>query len=148
MLLRKVGDMPISDQYNTNTIQRVHVILPNISRYVAIAMQPMHWFANPPNSAQLGGTPYHTIPQSYIPVCAVGHAAAETHRHRRAWPQYILHHIRLTRNVGLISTIKYNDINFCLICQFCQPSAVFTARRNVRIRRNAQPAMLALQPLY
>jgi len=60
--------------------------------------------ANPPNSAQLEGTP--TTPPSYIRVRAVVWACGEgqtdryTHTEdRRAWPIYISRRLRLTRNV-------------------------------------------------
>jgi len=55
--------------------------------------------ANPPNSAQLGGSLYHA--PSYIRVRAVvwAYGRGQTHRHRRTWPQYILRHLRLTQNV-------------------------------------------------
>jgi len=56
--------------------------------------------ANPPNSTQLGGIPYHSSKLHPGP-CKCGHAAADrqTDTHRREWPQYILHRIQLMRNV-------------------------------------------------
>jgi len=70
--------------------------------------------ANPPNSAQLDGTPYHS-PKSHLGPCSsVGigqtdrhththtHTHSHTHLERRAWPNrpiYISLHLRLTRNV-------------------------------------------------
>ena len=59
--------------------------------------------ANPPNSAQLGGTPYHS--PSYVWLRAVAWACScrqthrHTHTHRHVWPLYVLRHLRLTRNV-------------------------------------------------
>ena len=55
--------------------------------------------ANPPNSAQLEGTPHHSL--TYIQVCAVVWECGEgqTDRHRRPWPIYILPRLRLTWNV-------------------------------------------------
>jgi len=47
--------------------------------------------ANPPNSAQLGGTP--TIP-SYITVRAAVWECGEGQTHRRAWPLYISRRLR------------------------------------------------------
>ena len=60
--------------------------------------------ANPPNSAQLGGTPYHSPNLHPGPYHSVGmrpRTGTQTHRqtHRRAWPLYISRHLRLTRNV-------------------------------------------------
>jgi len=56
--------------------------------------------ANPPNSAQLPGTPYHSSKLHPGPctACSVG-VMRGTDRHRRPWPLYISHRIRLTRNV-------------------------------------------------
>jgi len=56
--------------------------------------------ANPPNSAQLGGIPYHS-PKLYPGPCnSVGmRPRTDTQTHRRAWPQYISRGLRLTRNV-------------------------------------------------
>jgi len=70
--------------------------------------------ANPPNRAQLGGTPY-TISPSYIWVRAVEWACGrgQTHRHtdrqtdRRACPVCISRRLQLTRNVTSI-TSHYN----------------------------------------
>jgi len=63
--------------------------------------------ANPPNTAQLEGTP--TIPASYIPVRAVvwecdqgqtdTQRDTETDIRRPPWPLYISRRLRLTRNV-------------------------------------------------
>jgi len=80
-------------------ITRVHVMLPNTTR------API---ANPPNSAQLGGIPYHYPKLHPGPCSSVGmrrrtdtqtdrHAHRQTHR--REWPQYILRRLRLTQNV-------------------------------------------------
>jgi len=64
--------------------------------------------ANPPNSAQLGGSLYHAPKLHPAPCSSVGvrprtdrHTDRQTHRqtHRRAWPQYILRRLRLTQNV-------------------------------------------------
>jgi len=60
--------------------------------------------ANPPNSAQLGGSPYHSPKLHPGPCNSVGirpQTVRQTDRqtHRRAWPQYILRHLRLTQNV-------------------------------------------------
>jgi len=62
--------------------------------------------ANPPNTAQLGGSP-HRSPKLHPGPCNSGHMAADrqtntqTYRqtHRHAWPQYILLHLRLMQNV-------------------------------------------------
>jgi len=53
--------------------------------------------ANPPNSAQLEGTP--TIPPSYIQVCAVAWECGEGQTLRRPWRIYISPWLCLTRNV-------------------------------------------------
>ena len=49
--------------------------------------------ANPPNSAQLGGTP--TVPPSYIRVHAVVWEFGEGQTHRRPWPTYKIYTFRL-----------------------------------------------------
>jgi len=53
--------------------------------------------ANPPNNAQLGGTPYHS--PCYIWAHAVVWACGEGQTHRRPWALYISRRLRLTRNV-------------------------------------------------
>ena len=59
--------------------------------------------ANPPNSAQLGSTPYHSPKLHPGPWSSMGmrQGTAQTHRqtHSLEWPIYILHRLRLTRNV-------------------------------------------------
>ena len=57
------------------------------------------WIANPPNTAQLEGTP--TIPQvTSGSVQQCGNAASDSRQtHRRPWPIYISPRLRLTRNV-------------------------------------------------
>jgi len=56
--------------------------------------------ANPPNSAQLEGTPYHS-PNLYPGPCSSVGTCRGTDRHtqRRPWPQYISPRLHLTRNV-------------------------------------------------
>jgi len=54
--------------------------------------------ANPPNSAQLRGIPYHS-PKLHLGPCSSGHAAADRQTHRRTWPIYILRRLQLTQNV-------------------------------------------------
>jgi len=55
--------------------------------------------ANPPNCAQLEGTPCHS--PNYIRVRWVecGNAARDRQTHRRPWPLYISPRLHLTRNV-------------------------------------------------
>ena len=56
--------------------------------------------ANPPNSAQLGGMPYHSAKLHVGPCNNVGmRPRTDTQTHRRALPQYISRRLRLTRNV-------------------------------------------------
>ena len=57
--------------------------------------------ANPPNSAQLDGTP--TILPTYIRVSAVVWECGEGQTHRRPWPLYISSRSRLTRNVNIFT---------------------------------------------
>jgi len=66
--------------------------------------------ANPPNSAQLGGSLYHA--PSYIWVRAVMWAYTQTdrHTHRRAWPQYILSHLWFMQNVTNIMEYKVTEV--------------------------------------
>jgi len=56
--------------------------------------------ANPPNSAQLGGSLYHA-PTLHPGLCSSVGVRPRTDRqtHRHAWPQYILRRLRLTQNV-------------------------------------------------
>jgi len=72
--------------------------------------------ANPPNSAQLEGTP--TIPPSYIRVRAVVWECGEgqtdtqinTQTHRCAWSIYVSPRLRLTRNeVMYVELIQVNE---------------------------------------
>jgi len=49
--------------------------------------------ANPPNSAQLGGTPYHSPKLQVVSACD-GHTDRQTHTVRGAWPIYILTHAK------------------------------------------------------
>ena len=79
--------------------------------------------ANPPNSAQLGGTPYHSRKLHPGPCCSVGvrprtdtHRETETQTHRREWPIYISRRPRLTRNVTkwlLSRVIRLHDMALC-----------------------------------
>jgi len=61
--------------------------------------------ANPPNSAQLGGIPYHSAKLHPGPCNSVGMwtrtdiQSTDRQTHRRTWPQYISRGLRLTRNV-------------------------------------------------
>jgi len=56
--------------------------------------------ANPPNSAQLGGSLYHATKLHPGPCSSEGvRPRTHTQTHRRAWPQYILRRLRLTQNV-------------------------------------------------
>jgi len=58
--------------------------------------------ANPPNSAQLGGSLYHAPKLHPGPCSSVGiwpWTDRQTDTHRHAWPQYILRRLRLTQNV-------------------------------------------------
>jgi len=58
--------------------------------------------ANPPNSAQPGGIPYHSPKLHPGPCNSVGmrpRTVTQTDRHRSRWPQYILRRLPLTRNV-------------------------------------------------
>jgi len=71
--------------------------------------------ANPPNSAQLGGSLYHA-PKLHPGPCSISvgvRPRTDTHRdrqtHRRAWPQYILRRLRLTQNV----TVYWKWRNIC-----------------------------------
>ena len=59
--------------------------------------------ANPPNSAQLGGNPYHS-PKLHLGHCSsVGMRwATDRQTHRRLWLLYIPHCLRLMRNVRCI----------------------------------------------
>jgi len=58
--------------------------------------------ANPPNSAQPQGIPYHS--PSYIWVRAVVWKWSKGETHRHTWPIYISHCLWLTRNVTITST--------------------------------------------
>jgi len=61
--------------------------------------------ANPPDSAQLGGSLYHAPKLHPGPCSSVGvQPRTDTKTHRRAWPQYILRCLRLTQNVNTVST--------------------------------------------
>jgi len=56
--------------------------------------------ANSPNSAQLGGSLCHAPKLHPGPCSSVGvWLRTDRQTHRRAWPQYILRHLRLTQNV-------------------------------------------------
>jgi len=58
--------------------------------------------ANPPNSAQLGGSLYHAAKLHPGPRSSVGvwpRTDTHTQTHRREWPQNILRRLRLTQNV-------------------------------------------------
>jgi len=58
--------------------------------------------ANPPNSAQLGGIPYHSTKLHPGPCNSVGmwpQTDTDRQTHRRAWPQYISRGLWLTWNV-------------------------------------------------
>jgi len=64
--------------------------------------------ANLPNSAQLGGIPFHSPELHPGPCNGVGmRPRTDRQTHRRAWPQYISRRLRLTRNV-----IRLHAINF------------------------------------
>jgi len=56
--------------------------------------------ANPPNSTQLRGIPYHS-PKLHPGLCSSVGMRPRTDRqtHRRAWQQYISHRLRLTQHV-------------------------------------------------
>ena len=93
--------------------------LPRISS-VVIATQPVHRLqnANPPNSAQLGGIPYHS-PKLHPGSCNSVGMRPRTDRHtdrlthRRAWPQDISRRLRLTRNVMKVTFethFKHNTV--------------------------------------
>jgi len=56
-------------QSGTSEYKHSHSLTFRIRHNVVIAVKPREPIANPPNSAQLWGTP--TIPPSYIWVCAV-----------------------------------------------------------------------------
>jgi len=64
--------------------------------------------ANPPNSAQLGGSLYHA-PKLHPGQCSnVGvrpWTDTQTHTHRHTWPQYILRRPRLTQNVTILKPL-------------------------------------------
>jgi len=91
--------------------------------------------ANPPNSAQLGGSLYHA--PSYIWVHAVvwAYGCGQTHTQTRAWPQYILHRLRLTQNVTMVrvsviyphkDTLQLGSFNTsCGLLPVCSRSAFF-----------------------
>ena len=69
--------------------------------------------ANPPNSAQLQGAPYHS--PTYMPVSSVvWYAAADrqSDTHRHVWPIHILHHLRLTQNVTRWSWVSQFTLSF------------------------------------
>ena len=72
------------------------------SRYVAnTTWAPI---ANPPNSAQLGGIPEHSLKFHLGPCNSVGmqpwtDTDTHTQTDRRMWPQYISRGLRLMRNV-------------------------------------------------
>jgi len=56
--------------------------------------------ANPPSSAQLGGTLYHSPKLHPGPCCNVGmRPRTDGQTHRRVWPVCISRCLRLTRNV-------------------------------------------------
>jgi len=56
--------------------------------------------ANLPNCAQLEGTPYHSPKLQPGPCSSVGMwQGTDRQTHRCMWPIYILHNLRLTRNV-------------------------------------------------
>jgi len=56
--------------------------------------------ANPPNSAQLGGSLYHAAKLHPGPCSSVGvQPRTDRQTHSRAWPQYILCHLWLMQNV-------------------------------------------------
>jgi len=62
--------------------------------------------ANPPNSAQVGGSLYSTMPPIKLhprPCSSVGVPRTAEDRHTDAWPQYILGRLRLTQNVTIKS---------------------------------------------
>ena len=131
--------------------------------------------ANPPNSAQLGGIPYHS--PSYIRVRAIVWACGrgQTHRytHRRAWRQYISCRLRLTRNVMTISQSKckvstksdtqglltlqitvsccYTLLNFSLlstdVSNFISQIAMFILYSRFRILTYPENCLLSLQIL-
>ena len=74
----------------------------------------MHRLQIRPNSAQLGGIPYHS-PKLYPGPCNSVGMRPRTDRHTRAWPQYISRRLRLTRNVIMLHIVHtlyihvYND---------------------------------------
>jgi len=75
--------------------------------------------ANPHNSAQLGGIPYHSPKLHPGPCNSVGmRPRTDTHRHahRRVWPQYILRRLRLTRNVIIWCNVLPTSRQTCLTC--------------------------------
>jgi len=66
--------------------------------------------ANPSSSAQIEGIPYnspklHSGPCSNVGMWQRSDRHTDRNAHRRAWPIYILHHLRLTRNVS--SSMSY-----------------------------------------
>ena len=111
-----------------NTIQiqysEQHVILiANISRYVAIATQPVHGapIVNPPNSAQLRGIPHHSPKLHPGPCNSVGmRPRTDTHTHKHTDRQTrttTIHFASSTTHAkcrpNQYIRIKYDDINFC-----------------------------------
>ena len=83
---------------------------------------------NPPNSAQLGGNPYHFSklhpgPCSSVGICGDGQRSdRHTQTHRRAWPLYILRRLRLTRNVT-------NGTESILVISYWQSGKKFLIKR-------------------
>jgi len=104
--------------------------------------------ANPPNSAQSGGTPYHSSKLHPGPCSSVGiwrgtdtDTHTHTHTHRCMWPIYISCRLRLTRNVikaGMQQwSARYCDTNThththnCFTALFPGPPGWAAARREL-----------------
>ena len=95
--------LPVSGQQCSQTLPSRPFAL---CRHIAGWTQPCHSnatrapIANPPNSAQLGGSLYHA-PKLHPGLCSSVGVGPRTDRqtHRRAWPQYILCRLRVTQNV-------------------------------------------------
>jgi len=80
-----------------------HQMKPAVQAAAVMLRTPPSTIANPPNSAQLGGSLYHASKLHPGPCSSVGvrpRTCRQTHRHthRRAWPQNILRRLRLTQD--------------------------------------------------